>query len=75
MAFGVGVEYGTESDGSASDDYCSACYRNGEFAEPEITLQEMIERTVRLLIAKSSQDESLVRPMVATFLPTLKRWQ
>jgi len=34
---------GTEKDGSMSKKYCSHCYQNGEFTNPEITATEMQE--------------------------------
>lgn len=32
---------GTEKDGSRSAMYCSYCYNNGAFVQPDITLDEM----------------------------------
>ena len=32
---------GTEKDGSKSKKYCSYCYENGEFTNPDITVEEM----------------------------------
>lgn len=35
---------GTEKDGSLSSEYCSYCYENGAFIEPDITYDEMLAR-------------------------------
>ena len=32
---------GTNSDGSKNNMYCSYCFENGEFTQPNITLKEM----------------------------------
>lgn len=32
---------GSEADGTKSDKYCSMCYENGGFTQPEMTAQEM----------------------------------
>ncbi len=35
-------DFGTEKDGSQSVEYCRYCYQNGEWTQPEITLEETI---------------------------------
>ena len=37
-------DYGTNEDGSPNMDYCKDCFQNGEFTEPDITINEMIIR-------------------------------
>ncbi|MCL2858798.1 MAG: zinc ribbon domain-containing protein [Streptococcaceae bacterium] len=37
-------DYGTEKDGSASTEYCHYCYQNGEWTQPDITLEETIAK-------------------------------
>jgi len=37
-------DYGTEKGGSKSAEYCHFCYQNGEWTEPNITLEETIKR-------------------------------
>ncbi len=34
-------DFGTEADGALSDDYCTHCYQNGAFTEPDITIDGM----------------------------------
>ena len=38
----VKEDYGTNKDGSLNPDFCIDCYQNGEYTEPDITLEEMI---------------------------------
>jgi hypothetical protein len=33
---------GTEINGSKSTDYCSHCYRMGQFTDPYVTVEEMV---------------------------------
>ena len=32
---------GTEGDGTVSHDYCIYCYKNGEFTQPHVTMEEV----------------------------------
>ena len=68
-------DLGLEIDGAKSPYYCTYCYIKGEFAEPEITMQEMIE-----VCAKKSEDMGIMPYMQAkevslSILPQLKRWK
>lgn len=38
---------GTNADQSLSDTYCKFCYANGEFIEPNITYEEILERGLK----------------------------
>lgn len=35
---------GSEADGSLSEEYCKYCYENGQFTEPDITFEAMLEK-------------------------------
>ncbi len=65
---------GTEKDGTQNGDYCIYCYENGEFKQPDISLQEMIEVCVPHMVA-SGMKENESRSMLDAFLPNLKRWK
>ncbi|PAE38861.1 zinc ribbon domain-containing protein [Bacillus sp. 7884-1] len=41
---------GTEKDGSKSIKYCSHCYINGEFTQPDLTVDEMKERVKQKIV-------------------------
>ncbi|MDR0799333.1 MAG: zinc ribbon domain-containing protein [Dysgonamonadaceae bacterium] len=66
---------GTNSDGSKSDKYCSFCYQNGKFLDEGITLQEKIEKNIRIAVAKMNIPESQARAMAGNQLPNLERWK
>lgn len=65
---------GTEADGTKSEDYCSYCYRDGDFTG-EMTMEEMIDFCVPItaeLMPEKTKDQ--VRNEMLAFFPTLKRW-
>lgn len=70
----VNVELlGTEKDGQVCQDYCTYCYELGAFKQPDITVNEMIERCV-LHLKEEGMAEEEARHMLTSFLPSLKRW-
>ncbi len=67
--------YGTEENGSKSNDYCKYCYTQGKFTT-DVTMEEMIEICVPHMTNANSQiSEEQARNMMKEFFPTLKRWQ
>ena len=58
-----------------NDDFCIDCYQNGEYTEPDITLEEMIVRKTKEMMAKNDRlPETHATAITATFIPGLKRW-
>lgn len=71
----VKADYGTNKDGSLNSDYCKDCFQDGEFTEPDITLNEMIIRKSREMMEKNPDLQETVATGITTgFLPGLKRW-
>ena len=67
--------YGTEADGSKSEDYCKYCYENGAFTTAD-SMEEMIEFCVpHMAGGNSGMTEEEARSMMKAFFPTLKRWK
>ena len=64
---------GTEKDGSKSTEYCSYCYQNGVFINPNITLEEM-KTIVKTQMEKRKIDTGII-DMALRSLPLLKRWR
>ncbi|MGE7843215.1 effector binding domain-containing protein [Lysinibacillus sp. NPDC093712] len=64
----------TEKDGQVCQDYCTYCYELGEFKQPNITVNEMINICVPHLKEEGMAEEE-ARQMLASFLPSLKRWR
>lgn len=64
---------GTEADGSRSDTWCSLCYRDGAFVDPDLTLGEMLEVVDRAM--REDGRGRIVRWLAARQVPTLRRWK
>ena len=64
---------GTHADGSRSETYCSKCYDNGAFREPDITILEM-QNKVREKIS-SVGIPGIVAGWFTGKIPTLDRWK
>ncbi len=64
---------GKESDGSKSDKWCSLCYENGKFKQPNLTIDEMKAIVDRGLIENGNG--RLFRWLAKKQLPTLERWK
>ena len=66
---------GTNADKSKSDKYCSFCYKDGKFSDEGISLQEKIEKNIRIAVARMNIPEDEAREMAENLLPTLERWR
>jgi hypothetical protein len=64
---------GTEKDGSASNEYCTYCYQNGAFTNPDITVEEMASRIISKLEGHNAP-EDIIESAVSR-LRDLKRWK
>ena len=74
MPLGIGY-YGTNADGSISEEYCKYCFENGEFREPKLTLDEMMGRSVANMIDDLKMDQDTAENLARTVIPKLKRWK
>lgn len=70
---------GTNKDGGKCGDYCTYCYKDGEFTQ-NMTMDEMIELNLKFIDEwKTESGEELTidkaREQLNLFMPTLKRWK
>ncbi|QWU16856.1 zinc ribbon domain-containing protein [Paenibacillus sophorae] len=65
---------GTDREGIKTEEYCKYCYEDGEFKQPDITLQGMIDLCAGYLV-QQGMDEAEAKGMLAQTLPLLKRWR
>jgi hypothetical protein len=65
---------GTNADGSKNNEYCTYCFQNGAFPDPDVTLEQMIETCVPFLKEEGMEEEAARKHLQETF-PKLKRWQ
>lgn len=71
-------DLGTEADGSKNMEYCHFCYQRGEFTEPEITMEQMVERIIGITAKMRGISMEEARKESKEFIPRLKqlkRWQ
>jgi hypothetical protein len=61
-----------EADGTDSI-YCTFCYGDGKFLQPDATANDMIEIGVQHLAIKIG--EQAAREELSHFIPTLERWK
>lgn len=73
MPMGKPEEFGTEKDGSRSMEYCNYCYQNGKFTEPDLTMDQMIEKCSSYMEQTHMPESEILK--VGQIIPTLKRWQ
>ena len=74
MPLGAPGFYGTTADGSEQADYCKFCYQHGAFTQPDLTVAQMIESSVKFMTQNLKFDEVNARAMSEAVIPTLKRW-
>lgn len=65
--------FGTEKDGSKSEDYCSYCYQDGEFTIDN-SMGEMIDYSAPKAAEATGMSEEEARKMCNEMFPQLKRW-
>ncbi|MCP1661875.1 MAG: transcriptional regulator [Methanocalculus sp. MSAO_Arc1] len=67
--------FGTEKDGSKSEEYCSYCYQDGAYIDDTITLEEMIQFCSQQISDMGIMPYDEAKEMTGKFLPELKRWK
>jgi hypothetical protein len=67
--------FGTHSDGSKSQEYCTYCFQEGEFTEPDISMQEMIEKCVTIMDQQKIMPKDQSQDLMTKTIPFLKRWK
>jgi hypothetical protein len=73
MPLGDPTLLGSEKDGSPSHEYCKYCYQDGEFVNPEMSLNEMTSLVIDQM-KKREIDQKIIE-MSVSVLPNLKRWK
>jgi len=64
---------GTNADGSHSTMYCSYCYQDGKFLQPEMTVAQMQALSRQKLVERGVP--GFVAGMLTRGIPKLARWQ
>lgn len=69
------MDFGTNADGSMNSTYCSYCYQHGDFVEPEICMEDMINKCTYMMTEMNMMSENEARQMNMKLIPMLKRWK
>lgn len=64
---------GTEKNGSHSTTYCSFCYDQGSFTDPNLTLEDM--RRKLNIVLKRMRTNAIMTKFILWRLQYLKRWR
>ncbi len=64
---------GINADGSKSTEYCSRCYQDGKFINPDMTVEQMMELVKGKL--KQMHMPWFIVNAATREIPKLKRWQ
>ena len=67
------ADFGANANGSQNKEYCAFCYQSGEFTEPDIAMNEMIDKCVKIMIEMNLPKENIKKTKEA--IPYLKRWK
>ena len=68
--------FGTETDGEKSKEYCIYCYKNGAFTKPDATLELMIDISAKVWADKDpTVTVEQAKAQLKKKLPYLKRWR
>ncbi len=65
---------GTEKEGERSKKYCSYCYKNGEFLNPEINTPQKMQKFCMEMMNKSNMPK-FVAWIFTRSIPKLERWK
>lgn len=64
---------GTNADGAKSAEYCSYCYLNGAFTNPDMTAHQMQDFCIKKLHEKGTP--KIVAWLLTRNIPRLNRWK
>lgn len=67
-------DFGTSKEGFRVNDYCHYCFQNGAFTDPKITMPEMLEKCVGMMVKMGVMPEPQARGLMTEVMPKLKRW-
>lgn len=66
---------GTDAAGASVSDFCAFCFKDGDFVNPNQTLDEMIQSSVANMTGEQNVPEAKTKEPAHAFIPKLRRWQ
>lgn len=74
MPLGTPGFYGSNIDGSENQEWCRFCYQQGEFTEPNLSADEMVQRSIDYMVASLKFERGEAEKMSREVIPGLRRW-
>lgn len=68
-------DFGTNADGQKNSEYCCFCYRDGGFTDEGISMEQKIDKIVKIAVSSMKVPEAKVRAQAKSIIPKLKRWR
>jgi hypothetical protein len=68
-------DFGTNEDGTRNEEYCHFCFKDGYFTEPNITVNQKIDKMVEIGVSQMNMSKERAREMANHIIPKLKRWR
>ena len=68
-------DFGTNEDGSKNEEYCHFCFKDGNFTESDITMEQKIDKVIGIAISQMNMPEDKAKEMAHNIIPKLRRWQ
>lgn len=68
-------DFGTYANGKITANYCSFCFREGKFVDPDLNMQEMIDRVTSRLLALRNMPDGTAKGMLRAYLPAFGGWK
>jgi len=69
------IDFGLGADGLRVNDYCHFCFDHGDFTEPGLTREAMIDQCVGFMTRQTFTPEAEARLLMSSVIPALKRWR
>ena len=74
MPLGDGF-FGTEKNGSETQEYCKFCYQDGEYVQPDLTVDDMIQMSINNMTTAQGMSQEESERLAQEYIPNLKRWK
>lgn len=66
--------FGSATDGSPVSEYCMFCYKDGDFTNPDQTVDGMVQSSIDFMTSNLGFSAEEATQMSNDVIPGLKRW-
>ena len=67
--------FGTHADGSSNKEFCQFCFKNGNFVNPDLTVEEMIQSSITHMTTQLEFPKEKAHNLAHEIIPQLARWK